>query len=296
MAWGLWEIFAAETALDRGGGRLARRRACAGLALAAERRHCRRAGVAGLVGARGIAMTDFSVDSWSVSSVVLASLQILFVNLLLSADNALAIAMASRGLSDVDAQRATLLGIVGAIVLRLAMGSVAVAMLRAPFLQLVAGIVLLVIAVRLTLVRDDENTQIDPATALRSGGQRRVNLFGAIWSIIAADAAMSLDNVIAVAAIARGSIAYIAFGLVASIPMLVWGSMLMRRLLDRHGFLVVLSGMALGWIAGGIAISDPTIAPVIAAKAPALPIAAPPACAIFVFWQSAILGRRRRRP
>ena len=237
-------------------------------------------------------MTDFGADSWTMSSVVLASLQILFVNLLLSADNALVIAMASRGLPEAEARRATLLGVVGAIALRLAMGSVALAMLRAPFLQLVAGIVLLVIAVQLTLVRDEE----DAGTAHPSDGKRKVNLLGAIWAIIAADAAMSLDNVVAVAAIARGSIAYMAFALVASIPMLVWGSLLIRRLLDRHGFLVALSGMALGWIAGGIAVSDPTIAPLIAARAPLLPLAAPPACAIFVFWHGAILGRRRPRP
>jgi len=245
-------------------------------------------------------MIDFGADPSAALSTVLVPLQILFVNLLLSADNALVIAMACRGLPAAEVQRATFFGIVGAIVLRLAMGSVAVVMLRAPYLQLAAGIVLLVIAVRLTLVRDDEGAQAalraDPSNPDASRGAARANLLGAVWAIILADSAMSLDNVIAIAAIAHGSLAYIAFGLAMSIPMLVWGSTLIRQFLDRNTFFVTLSGMFLGWIAGSIAISDPTIAPGIAANAPALPIAAPLACAIFVFWQSLILDPRRRRP
>jgi YjbE family integral membrane protein len=241
-------------------------------------------------------MIDFGADPSAALSTVLVPLQILFVNLLLSADNALVIAMACRGLPAAEVQRATFFGIVGAIVLRLAMGSIAVVMLRAPYLQLAAGIVLLVIAVRLTLVRDDESAQAalraDPSNPDASRGAARANLLGAVWAIIV----MSLDNVIAIAAIAHGSLAYIAFGLAMSIPMLVWGSTLIRQFLDRNAFFVTLSGMFLGWIAGSIAISDPTIAPGIAANAPALPIAAPLACAIFVFWQSLILDPRRRRP
>ncbi len=245
-------------------------------------------------------MIDFGADPSAALSTILVPLQILFVNLLLSADNALVIAMACRGLPAAEVQRATFFGIVGAIALRLAMGSVAVVMLRAPYLQLVAGIVLLLIAVRLTLVRDDEETQAalraDPSSADASRRRGRADLLSVIWAIIAADAAMSLDNVVAIAAIAHGSLMYIAFGLAMSIPMLVWGSTLIRQFLDRNGFFVTLSGMFLGWIAGSIAISDPTIAPAIAANAPALPIAAPLACAIFVIWQSLILDPRRQRP
>jgi YjbE family integral membrane protein len=146
------------------------------------------------------------------------------------------------------------------------MGSVALAMLRAPFLQLVAGIVLLVIAVRLTLVRDDENTQVDPATALRSGGQRRVNLFGAIWSIIAADAAMSLDNVIAVAAIAQGSLVLLAIGLVASIPIIIAGAALIMVMLDRFPIFIWAGAALLGWIAGDVMATDPAVFGYMSAK------------------------------
>lgn len=232
---------------------------------------------------------DFAVDPAVIFTWLLVPAQILFVNLLLSADNALVIAMACRGLPADEVQRATLLGIVGAIALRLAMGSVAIFLLRAPLLQMVAGAALLWIAVRLTLI---------DGTGLREDGREapsaaKVAFFGAVWTIVAADVAMSLDNVIAIAAIAQGSLVYIAIGLALSIPMLIWGSNLIRELLDKSGLLVLASGAFLGWVAGGVAVADPMIAPSIAANAPALPYAVPAACAIFVIWQNLILDPRR---
>ena len=245
-------------------------------------------------------MTDFGFDPLAAFATLLVPLQILFINLLLSADNALVIAMACRGLPAEDVQRATIFGIVGAISLRIAMGSVALILLRAPFLQLLAGGILLLIAVRLTLVRDDEETRAalgaNPSTegASRWGG--RIDLLSAVWAIIVADAAMSLDNVVAIAAVAQGNLMFIVLGLAMSIPMLVWGSALIRQFLDKSGVFVLLSGMFLGWIAGRIAVSDPTIAPSIEVNAPALPFAVPLACAIFVIWQNLILDRRRETP
>ena len=88
---------------------------------------------------------------------------------------------------------------------------------------------------------------------------------------------------------------YIAIGLALSIPMLIWGSNLIRELLDRSGLLVLVSGAFLGWVAGGVAVADPIVAPAIAANAPALPYAVPAACAIFVIWQNFILDPRRTR-
>jgi len=238
---------------------------------------------------------DFALDPASVFTSLLVPVQILFVNLLLSADNALVIAMACRGLRAEDIQRATLLGIVGAIVLRLAMGSVAIFLLRAPFLQMAAGAALLWIAVRLTLIGDAGNP-------LAENGDRRVApeaqgraFLSAVWAIIVADVAMSLDNVVAIAAIAQGSVVYIAIGLALSIPMLIWGSNLIRELLDKSGLLVLVSGAFLGWVAGGVAVADPMVAPSIASNAPALPFAVPVAGAIFVIWQNLILDPRRKR-
>ena len=226
-------------------------------------------------------------------SALLASLlipaQILFVNLLLSADNALVIALACRGLRPEDVQRATMLGIVGAIALRLVMGSVAVFLLRAPLLQLAAGVILLYIAVRLTLI---DGTGLDEDVGDASTAQSSA-LLGAVWTIILADVTMSLDNVVAIAAIAQGSLIYIAIGLALSIPMLIWGSNLIRELLDGNGWLVLGSGAFLGWVAGGVAVADPLVAPAVAACAPALPYAVPAACAVFVVWQNFIFDPRR---
>ena len=232
---------------------------------------------------------DFAVDPTVIFVGLLVPAQILFVNLLLSADNAVVIAMACRGLRAEDVQRATLLGIVGAIVLRLAMGSVAIFLLRAPLLQVVAGVALLWIAVRLTLI-DGAGLTEDGGEAHSSGS---VAFFGAVWTIIVADVAMSLDNVVAIAAIAQGSLVYIAIGLALSIPMLIWGSNLIGELLDKSGLIVLASGAFLGWVAGGVAVADPLIAPSIASNAPALPYAVPAACAIFVIWQNLIFDPRR---
>jgi YjbE family integral membrane protein len=245
-------------------------------------------------------MIDFGIDPSTAFATILVPLQILFVNLLLSADNALVIAMACRRLPAQDMQRAALFGIIGAISLRLVMGSVAQVLLRLPFLQLAAGVILLLIAVRLTLLRDDAETRAaldaDPSNAEASRQRGRADFLDAVWAIIVADAAMSLDNVVAIAAIAQGSLVYIVLGLAMSIPMLLWGSALIRQFIDKNGIFVLLAGMFLGWIAGGIAVSDPIIAPSIAANAPALAYAAPLACAIFVTWQSLILRPRRESP
>jgi YjbE family integral membrane protein len=241
-------------------------------------------------------MIDIGFDPSQALAALLAPLQILFVNLLLSADNALVIAMACRGLPAEQVRRATVFGIVGAIALRLAMGSVALVLLRAPFVQLIAGAVLVIIAVRLALVRGGEATDalLEPEAAAGETAPRRGVVFlGVVWAIILADAAMSLDNVIAISALAQGSVLYIGIGLAMSIPMLVWGSALIRQFLDDNGFFVLAAGMFLGWIAGEIAVADPIVAPSIALDAPALPFAVPLACAIFVLWQCLILGTRQ---
>ena len=236
---------------------------------------------------------DFGFDPTIVFGSLLAPVQILLVNLLLSADNALVIAMACRGLPREEIRRATLFGTVGAICLRIAMGCVALYLIRIPYLRVVASLILLVIAIRLTLQRDDEETHaalqaapIDGEAARRGA---RADLLATIQTIIIADAAMSFDNVVAVAAIAQDSLFYLSFGLLMCIPMLVWGSTLIRQFLDQNGYLVRISGAFLGWIAGSIAVSDPMVAPSIEAYAPFLPIAVPLAGAIFVVWQSLIL-------
>lgn len=243
-------------------------------------------------------MIDLGFDPTFLFQSLLAPLQILFVNLLLSADNALVIALACRDLPPAELRRATLFGILGAIFLRIAMGGVAVILMRMSLIRIVAGLILLAIAVSLSLRRDDEETRAAlrsaPLGAEDARTQGRARLLAAIWAIIVADATMSFDNVVAVAALAQDSLFYLGFGLLMSVPMLVWGSTLIREILDRSGWLVLAAGAFLGWIAGSIAVTDPMVAPSIEAYAPFLPLAVPMACAIFVVWQNLILSPGRQ--
>jgi len=121
----------------------------------------------------------------------------------------------------------------------------------------------------------------------------------AAWSavaiFIAADLIMSLDNIVALAAVAQGNVWLLIFGLLLSIPLLVFGGLIIVGLLRRHRGLVVLGGVALGWIAGQIAVSDPVLAGWAQTEAPALPVVLPALGAVLVFWESRILLRARRR-
>ena len=239
-------------------------------------------------------MIDFGFDPTSALGFIWVPLQILLIDLLLSADNALVIALACRGLPQEQMRQATLIGTLGAVTLRIGMGSIALFLLRTPFLRLVAAGLLLYIAVKLTLDESggEEAAQGEPLSEDETLRRARAGLLKAVWTIIVADATMSLDNVVAVAAIAQDNLLYLTLGLAMSIPMLVWGSMLIRQILQENGFLILLSGAFLGWIAGGIGIADPFIAAAVEADAPALPYVVPLACAIFVVWQSFILAPR----
>ena len=217
-------------------------------------------------------------------------LQIFVIDLLLSADNALLIAMAVRRLPPDQIQIATVIGTLGAIVLRLVMAAVVLFLLDVPYLKVAAGLMLLVIALRLTLERADPDTgaaRILPRSIWRSG------LGSAVATIVIADAVMSLDNVVAIAALANGSLMLLGLGLAFSIPMLIYGRVMIRRFLAANQGLILVAGMFLGWIAGGIAVSDRWVTPWITSDAPALVFVVPLACAVFVLWENRILVKIR---
>jgi YjbE family integral membrane protein len=239
-----------------------------------------------------------SADFGALLAALLVPIQILAVDLLLSADNALVIAMASREFPEQEAKLVAFGGTLGAIALRLVMASAVVILLQTPGLKIIAGLALLPIALRLTLAPADAATLSavsDMGAGPANRGKSDVLPFalGPICVIIAADAIMSLDNVVALAAIAGGSLFLLGFGLALSIPMLIWGSTLIRRFLNEHKFVITASGMFLGWLAGSIGVSDPIVATWIAGNAPALPFAVPLACALFVLWQTLIVGPQR---
>ena len=175
-------------------------------------------------------------------------LQIIGINILLSGDNAVVIALASRSLPASQRKMAVLGGSGAAVVLRIALCLIVASLLQVRYLKLVGGLLLLYIGIKL-IVEEESNDDI----AARS------NMWGAIRTILIADAVMSLDNVVAIAAAAHDSVLLIALGLLISIPLIVFGSQLMLKVLHRYPILVMLGGGLLGWIAGEIIVSDPVV-------------------------------------
>ena len=181
-----------------------------------------------------------------------AVFQIIVIDILLGGDNAVVIALACRDLPAQQRLRGILWGTTGAIVLRVALIAFAVVLLNVPLLKFTGGLLLLWIGVRLLAPSHLEHANVKPAD----------KLLGAIKTIIVADAVMSLDNVIAIAGAAEAAdpkyrIALVIFGLMVSIPLIVWGSQLVLKLLDRFPVVVTFGAALLGWIAGGLIINDP---------------------------------------
>lgn len=181
-----------------------------------------------------------------------AVIQIIVIDILLGGDNAVVIALACRNLPPSQRTKGVLWGTAGAIVLRVALIAFAVVLLDVPLLKFAGGLLLLWIGVRLMAPAHDAHENVKPADKLMS----------AIKTIIVADAVMSLDNVIAIAGAAEAAdpehrLALVIFGLVVSIPLIVWGSQLVLKLLDRFPIVITLGAALLGWIAGGLIINDP---------------------------------------
>jgi len=204
--------------------------------------------------------------------------QIFVVDLLLGADNALLIAVACNGLNREDARRAAMIGSGGAIALRLLLATIAASLLAVPLVKLIGAWALIVIALNVSADARHEGL------LTRKPGAARRDLWAAAIAIVVADAAMSLDNVIALAAIARGNFWLLAAGVVVSIPVLAYGGVILSAALRAAPWLVRLSAALLGWIAGDMAVTDPLIGGWIALNAPALAAIAPALGAAFVFF------------
>ncbi len=203
-------------------------------------------------------------------------LQIFFVDLLLGADNAIVIALACRRLPPEDTRRAVLLGAAGAIVLRLVMILFANTLLGVPLVKIVGAWMLVVIALNVKAQKGD-----DDGGAVRSAGLAG-DLLSAAAVIMLADATMSLDNVVALAAIAGDNFWLLAVGILISIPIIAYGALILTALIRRAPEIITVGAAFLGWIAGGMAVSDPLVAGWVQAEAPALAIFAPALVALFV--------------
>jgi YjbE family integral membrane protein len=178
--------------------------------------------------------------------------KIIWINVLLSGDNALVIAMACRGLHGRHRLWGMVIGAGIAVVLLIAFTGIVATLMSLPYLKLVGGVALLVIAAKL-LVPEDEGDEIAAGTTL----------WHAIRIVVIADIVMSLDNVIAVAAAAQGQLSLLILGLAISIPMIIAGAALIMLVLDRFPLLVWLGAMLLGSIAGDVIASDPALEPLL---------------------------------
>ena len=179
-------------------------------------------------------------------------LKIIGVNIVLSGDNAVVIALASRSLPPHLRSKAIWFGALGAVGLRLVFSFFIVELMAVPYIKIIGAILLLWIGVKM----------IVPEHGDHGGGEGGVSgsIWGAIRTIIIADAVMSLDNVIAIAAAANGNILLIGLGLAMSVPLIIYGSTLILNVFIRYPILIVAGAGLIGWIAGEIWISDPAIA------------------------------------
>lgn len=224
---------------------------------------------------------EWTFVSWDF---VTALISIIMLDILLGGDNAVVIAMAANKLPAALRRKAILIGTGGAVVIRLVMTLIAVWLLTIPYLQVLGGLILLPIAVKL-LLPAEHNEQINASD----------NLMGAIRTIIIADAAMGVDNVLAIAGASHGSFILVACGFLISIPIIVGGSTVIGRIMDR--FPVVLYGGAglLGWTAGSMIMHDKIVGQLIMQTAGVwTEFVVPAALALFVCCAGYILSKYKK--
>jgi YjbE family integral membrane protein len=209
-------------------------------------------------------------------------LKIIGVNIILSGDNAVVIALAARSLPPKQQKAAILWGSGAAVVMRIVLTIFAVALLTLPWLKLVGSVLLFWIGVKL-LVPEEGGDDVDASE----------NLIAAIKTILIADLVMSIDNVIAVAAAAGGSYTLLILGLAISIPLVIFGSTLLLGLMERFPIIITIGAALLGWVAGEMMISDPVVKGWIDANAAWLHYAGPAAGAAAVVLLGKLLARRR---
>lgn len=204
------------------------------------------------------------------SEFLLGLLEIILINIVLSGDNAVVIALACRNLDAKYQKKAVFLGSFGAIALRVVLTFVAVYLLQIPYLNFIGGILLLWIAIKLLKGEDEEDIRASS------------NLIGAIKTIIIADLVMSLDNVVAVAGAAEGNMLLIIIGLAISIPLIIWGSQILMTIMDKFPIIVILGAGLLGYTAGEMILKDKAIAHFFEGIDPSLHIIIPVILAVFV--------------
>lgn len=211
-------------------------------------------------------------------------LSIVLVDLVLGGDNAVVIAMASRALPPAERTRAIYWGTAGAVGLRFLFAGVATFLLAVPYVMIAGGLLLLWIAYK--LVAEESGHQVAEATTL----------LGAIRTIIVADAVMSLDNALAIAGVAHGHIGWMAFGILLSVPVIVFGSQFIVAVMDRFPVIMYLGSCLLAWTAGHIIGSDPLLHREVGADGPNLLAALSIVLVFALAWTTKVRRAARAAP
>ena len=219
-------------------------------------------------------------SQFSVSTII----EIIIINVLLSGDNAVVIALACRSLPPTQRKWGILLGSGAAVLLRILFTLVVVQLLALPYLKLIGGLLLLWIAIKLVIDETDHSN-------VKAHG----SIWNAVQTIAIADAVMSLDNVVAIAAVAKGSMPLIVFGLIIAIPLVVFGSSLLLKLIERFPVLVWAGAALLGWVAGDILSDDSAMVQWFGADAAAMDRWTPYACVVVVLGLAWRLSRRGKQ-
>ncbi len=217
-----------------------------------------------------------------------AILQIIMIDILLGGDNAVIIALACRNLAPKQRMQGILWGTAGAIGLRVVLIAFALVLLDIPFLKLVGGLLLLWIGIKLLMPDQDEHGNVISGTSI----------WTAVKTILIADLVMSLDNVIAIAGAAQNTdpahqLYYVVFGLIVSVPIIIWGSTLVLKLIDRFPLVVTFGAGLLGWIAGGMIVTDVFIVEQIGVVSGTVKIICEVVGAVFVIALGKWLASRR---
>ena len=197
------------------------------------------------------------LEMFSTSQFWADVFKIIMIDVLLSADNAVVIALACRNLPPDQRKKGILFGVLGAIGLRITLTFFAVSLLSLPYLKLVGALLLIWIGIKLILPAEEHS---------ESNIQADTRLLGAVKTIIIADLVMSLDNVLGVAAAAKGNVALLVFGLLVSIPLIAWSSQLVLKLIDRFPFIIYAGGALLGYVAGEMLVSEALFVPLLEAQ------------------------------
>ncbi|MFM9878906.1 MAG: TerC family protein [Burkholderiaceae bacterium] len=199
------------------------------------------------------------MEDFLAASFWLAVGQIILIDIVLGGDNAVVIALACRNLPPKQRRLGIIYGTAGAIVLRVILIAFALALLTVPYLKLVGAVLLVWIGVKLLLPEKEDAHNINPSD----------KLWAAVKTVIVADLVMSIDNVLGIAGAAEAAgqhqLLLVIFGLLVSIPIIVAGSQIVLRLMERFPIIIVVGGMLLGWIAGQMAYTDPALKPYVPA-------------------------------